>query len=144
LSLFATAAGAVLPPSVYREAAKNAAYHLQVKVLKVVPPKTTPGDCQVSAKVVRVFRDRFGKLKAGHRIAFAVACKKREDQIPPGGTIWQPLEQLAKAKYLEVALDGDKAGKRFSVARYNTSIIKAPSKKPQYGFPFHQKPAQAE
>jgi len=56
-----------------------------------------------------VFRDKTGKLKSGRRIAFAVACKKQDDEIPAGGTIWKPLEQLVKAKYLEVALDGDKA-----------------------------------
>jgi hypothetical protein len=142
LLLLTSPALAVMPPSVYRTAAKNAAYHAQVKVLKVAVPKTTPGECGVKAKVVRVFRNKTGKLKVGRTIAFSIACKRKGDSIPVGGTIWQSAEALAKAKFLEVALDGDKTGKTFKVALYNISIIKAASKKPQYGFPFHQPPGK--
>ena len=137
--LVASSALAVMPPDVYRQAAKDAAYHVQVKVLKVVPPKSGPGECRVTGEVVSIFRDKARKLKLGRKISFNVSCKGDKDRVPPGGTIWKTRGALAKAKFIEAALNSDKTGKRFSVARWNTSIINARSKTPQWGFPFHPK-----
>ena len=134
----ASTALAVMPPDVYRQAEKNAAFHVQVKVLKVVVPKKTPGECMVTGEVVTIFRDLPKKLKVGRRIAFAVSCRARGDEIPAGGTLWTGRDELLKARYIEAALNSDKAGKKFQVALWNSSIIKAPSRTPQYGFPFHQ------
>jgi hypothetical protein len=136
LVVFSFDAQAVMPPSVYRAAAQKAAYHVQVRIAALKAPSKTPGACLLAGKVVRIFRNRGKALKAGQVIHFAIHCKKKGDPIPPGGVIWKSLEQLKKAQYVEVALNGGKGGKHFEVALHNSSIIKKPSKKPQYGFPF--------
>ena len=131
------AAWAVMPPAVYKQAAKSAAHHVQVKVLEVKAPAKGPGECAIKAQLVTIFRDKSKKMKKGQKLSFSISCMKEGDaQPPPGGTIWKHYEQLRKAKFLEVALNSDSALKRFSVARWNSSIIAKPSKKPQYGFPF--------
>lgn len=135
------AAWAVMPPAVYRQAAKNADHHVQVKVLEVKAPAKAPGECAIKAQVVTIFRDKSKKMKKGQRLAFTISCMKEgAPHPPPGGTIWKHYEKLRKAKFLEVALNSQGGVKRFSVARWNSSIIAKPSKKPQYGFPFHPAP----
>src|SRR5262249_37499478 len=84
--LLPAAAGAAMPPWVYQQARDTAMYHVQVKVHGVTVPAQTPGECQVTGEVVRIFRDTPGKLTPGATVAFAVSCAKASDSRPIGGT----------------------------------------------------------
>jgi tetratricopeptide (TPR) repeat protein len=131
------AAEAALPPYVYEQAREQAAYHVQIKVTRVTPPPKTPGECETTGDVARVFRDRSGELRLGTRLAFAVSCSRRSEPPLVGGTLWTDLDTLRAAKYLEVFLN--RTDGRYQVALWQSRIIDAPTDKPV----FAQAPAAA-
>jgi hypothetical protein len=51
-----SAAEAVMPPWVYQQAREQATSHVQVKVTRVDSPAMTPGECETTGEVVRIFR----------------------------------------------------------------------------------------
>jgi hypothetical protein len=133
LTLTARPARAVLPPSVYKMARDQAAYHIQVKVLKVEAPRRFPGRCLVTGKVATVFRDTKKTLKAGTTVTFHVSCRRKGDEIPMGGTLWTNYNGLKKARYLEGFLNAaSKATYKLGVARDQIRIIHKPSKSPKF------------
>jgi len=94
LALGSPGAEAALPPYVYAQARDQATYHLQIKVTSVTPPAKTPGECETSGEVVRIFRDRSGALRLGTTVAFAVSCSRRGDPPIVGGALWKDLDAL--------------------------------------------------
>lgn len=129
-ALGAAPAGAVLPPEVYRAARMEARYHVQVAVESVAQPARSPGPCTVSGRVVRLFRGAAGELAFGTPVRFEVSCRRPGDEIPAGPVLWTDAEALARARYLEVYLNGAAPGD-LSVARWQSLIIPGPTTEPQ-------------
>ena len=125
------AADAALPPYVYEQARDQATYHLQIKVMGVTPPAKTPGECETSGEVVRIFRDRSRTLRLGTRLAFAVSCSRRGDPPIVGGVLWTDYDALMRARYLEAFLNHENG--RYQVALSQSRIIEAPTDKPVIG-----------
>ena len=123
-------AHAVMPPWVYQEARAQAPYHIQVAIDDVTVPAKTPGDCQVSGKVVEIFRDTSGKLSNDQSIVFPVACIDSDDRAFPGGTIWTNVDKLKNAHFIEVYLVDTDNG--FDTAKWQSRIIDKPSPEPQF------------
>lgn len=121
---------AVMPPWVYENARKTALHHVQAKVFSVRSPSKTPGECQVIAAVVRIFRDKTGRLARGTKLEFTVSCARVGDPKLVGGTLWTDYDSLTKAKYLEVFLNSDETGYR--VALWQSRIIDQPTQKPAW------------
>src|SRR3989442_10348457 len=80
-------AEAVMPPWVYQQAREQATYHVQVKVTRVDSPAMTPGECDTTGEVVRIFRDRSGELRVGTTLGFSVSCMRPGDSMVVGGTL---------------------------------------------------------
>ena len=119
---------AVMPPWVYEKARNEALYHIQVRVLSVNGPAKTPGECAVTSEVVRIFRDKPGKLKQAVKVAFTISCQKPGDGPIVGGTLWTDYESLLNAQYLEVFLNGN--GRGYEVALWQSKIIEKPTDEP--------------
>lgn len=128
-SCMAAAAHAALPPQVYQKARAEAPYHVQVAIEKMTPAEHTPGNCGITGKIVRIFRDTENKLKVGDPIGFAVSCLRTGDRPPIGGTLYTNVDALQGAKFIEAYLVGQGGG--FSVVLSQTRIIAEPSDKPQ-------------
>jgi len=122
---------AALPPYVYAQARDQATYHLQIKVTDVTPPAKTPGECETSGEVVRIFRDRSGTLRLGDRLAFAVSCSRRGDPRIVGGVLWTDYDALMRARYLEAFLNRENG--RYRIALWQSRIIEAPTDAPVLG-----------
>jgi tetratricopeptide (TPR) repeat protein len=129
--LAVSGASAVLPPQVYENARAEATYHVQVKIATVSPPSRTPGDCETTGEVVRIFRDKSGTLRLGTRVDFTVSCMRRGDPPIIGGTLWTDYDALMRARYLEAFLNPG-AG-RYHVAAWQSRIIEAVTDKPTIG-----------
>ena len=126
----ATSANALMAPEFYRRARADAPFHVQVAIDKVTPPAAGPGNCIVAGKIAEVFRDAGNKLPVGAPVSFAVACHRQGEQVPIGGAKWTETETLTSAKYIEVYLAPGVDG--YAVAMWNSKIIDAPSKAPQF------------
>jgi hypothetical protein len=120
-----TLALAVMPPWVYEKARNEAMFHVQVRVLSVNGPAKTPGDCAITGEVVRIFRDKPGKLKQGMRVAFTISCRKPDDEAIVGGTLWADYDSLLNAQYLEAFLNSDERG--YGVALWQSRVIERPT-----------------
>ena len=120
-------AEAVMPPWVYQQAREQATYHVQVKVTRVDSPAMTPGECETTGKVVRVFRDRSDELPLG-TLAFSVSCMRPGDRIVVGGTLWTDHDRLKQARYLEAFLN--RVERRYQIALWQSRIIEAPTDGP--------------
>lgn len=136
--LLPSGAWAVMPPQVYQEARDTAMFHVQVKIVNVTGPATTPGACTVSGKVVRLFRNKPGTLKQGDTLNFTVSCTRPGDPVVVGGTLWTDFHSLMQAKYLEVFLNRTKRG--YEVALWQSYIIEAPTLQP--AVPRHTSPPE--
>jgi hypothetical protein len=132
---------AVMPPWVYEQARDQATYHLQIKVTRVTSSARTPGECETSGEVVRIFRDRSGGLRLGTPLAFAVSCSRRGDTPMPGGTLWTDHDALMRAKYLEAFLN--RTDGRYQVALWQSRIIEAPTERPVIGASAENRPSGA-
>lgn len=122
-------AHAMMPPWVYEKARAEAPYHIQVAIDDVTVPWRTPEDCQVSGSIVRIFRDTSGKLTNDETIAFPIACIRNSDEPLVGGTIWTDVDELKRARFIEVYLvDGENG---LDTAKWQSLIIGAPSSTPQ-------------
>jgi hypothetical protein len=130
LILFATSAHALMAPEFYRQARADALFHVQVAIDKVTPPAKGPGSCMVEGKVAEVFKDAGNKLPAGAPVSFSVACHRNGEAVPIGGTMWTDTDALQSAKFIEVYLVPGVDG--YAVAMWNSKIIAAPSKAPQF------------
>ena len=130
LILFATSAHALMAPEFYRQARADALFHVQVAIDKVTPPAKGPGSCMVEGKVAEVFKDAGNKLPAGTPVSFSVACHRKGEEVPIGGTMWTDTDALMSAKYIEAYLMPGVDG--YAVAMWNSKIIAAPSKSPQF------------
>ncbi len=119
----------VLPPQLYAQARVDAAHHVQVSVSRMTPPRETPGVCRVQGRVVTVFRSRGGVLSPGAPVSFGVDCLAPGDDPGVGGTLWQGVESLKNARFIEAYLNGD-VPPGLSVARWQYSIITAPTAEP--------------
>jgi hypothetical protein len=126
--LGSTPALAVMPPSVYEQARTDAMFHVQVRILSVNGPANTPGNCAVTGEIVRIFRDKPGKLKQGKRVAFTISCRKPADLAVIGGTLWTDYDSLLNAQYLEVFLNSNESG--YEVALWQAQIIEKATEQP--------------
>lgn len=129
LLLLTAVAHALMPPEVYRKARAEAAYHVQLAITKVDAPRQGPGGCLVEGQVLKVFKDTGGRIAPDQIISFPVACYRRGDSVPIGGTLWLDTDQLEKADYMEVYLNAD--GEGFAPALWNYRLIPKPSDTPQ-------------
>jgi hypothetical protein len=125
-----SSAQALMAPEFYRQARADAPFHVQVAIDKVTPPTTGPGNCIVAGKIAEVFRDAGNKLPVGTPVSFAVACHRQGEQVPIGGAKWTDADTLTSAKYIEAYLTPGVDG--YAVAMWNSKIIDAPSKAPQF------------
>jgi hypothetical protein len=121
-------AEAVMPPWVYQQAREQATYHVQVKVTRVDSPAMTPGECETTGEVVRIFRDRSGELRRGTTLGFSVSCLRPGDRPVVGGTLWTNHDSLKQAKYLEAFLN--RVERRYQIALWQSRIIEAPTDSP--------------
>lgn len=122
-------AHAVLPPEVYQEARAEAPFHIQVAVEDVTVPDTTPGDCTVSGKILRIFRDTPGTLADDQQITFPIACNRSDSEVFPGPVLWTATQELTDARYIEVYLVEGEHG--LATAKWQSRIIEEPSSQPQ-------------
>jgi hypothetical protein len=129
LLILTTSARALMAPEFYRQARADAPFHVQVAIDKVTPP-AAPGNCIVEGKIAEVFKDAGNKLPVGTPVSFSVACHREGEQVPIGGAKWTDTAALTSAKYIEAYLTPGVDG--FAVAMWNSKIIDAPSKTPQY------------
>ena len=120
---------AVLPPSLYREARQIADHHVQVEVTKIDVPRMTPGECAITGKVVTVFRTAGGLLAPGAEVRFDVSCARRDDDIPVGGTLWQNVWHLERAKFYETYLMGETLPDMW-IPRWQSMAIPEPRPQP--------------
>lgn len=119
-------AEAVLPPEQYRQARIDAAHHVQVAVTGMEPPETTPGVCRIRGWVVKVFRSRNGLLSPSVPVTFTVDCLNPGDMPGVGATLWEGVQSLKEAKFIEAYLNGSER-QAMSVARWQYLIIPSPS-----------------
>jgi hypothetical protein len=122
-------AHALMAPEYYQKARADAAYHVQIDITKVEAPRTGPGTCAVDGQVLRIFKDATGKLAKDQIIGFTVACHRKGDKVPIGGTLWLDTDALEKADYMEVYLND--AAEGFDVALWNYKLIPKLSDTPQ-------------
>jgi len=125
-----TSANALMAPEFYRQARADAPFHVQVAIDEVTPPAAGPGNCIVAGKIAEVFKDAGNKLPVATPVSFAVACHRQGEQVPIGGAKWTETDTLTSAKYIEVYLAPGVDG--YAVAMWNSKIIDAPSKAPQF------------
>ena len=128
LLLLPVAASAMMPPEVYQKAREEAPYHVQVAITKVDAPRQGPGGCFVEGQVLKIFKDEGDRLKKDEIVGFPVACHRRGETVPIGGTVWLDTDQLEKAEYIEVYLNADADG--FEPALWNYQLIPKPSDEP--------------
>ncbi len=121
LLLLTGVAHAMMAPEVYRKARQSAAYHVQLAITKVDAPRQGPGGCLVEGQVLKIFKNAGDKLAPDQIIEFPVACYRRGESVPIGGTVWLDTDQLEKADYIEVYLNED--GEGFTPALWNYHII---------------------
>jgi hypothetical protein len=121
-------AEAVMPPWVYQQAREQATSHVQVKVTRVDSPAMTPGECETTGDVIRIFRDRSGELRLGMTLGFSVSCMRPGDRMVVGGTLWTDHDSLKQAKYLEAFLN--RMERRYQIALWQSRIIEAPTDSP--------------
>lgn len=133
LGTLCVGAQAMMAPQYYRTAREEAPFHVQVAIEQVTPPETALGRCLLAGKVVETFKDDGGRLPPGAPISFGVSCHRANAEVPVGATIWTPLAALQAAHFIEAYLV--ERGDGFEVSLWNTRIIAAPSKRPQ--FPAH-------
>ena len=118
----------VLPSSHYDQARHDAAFHVQVELIKLPTGADTPCTITVCARVVEVFR-ALKSINPGDTVRFGVDVNRRDDEIPAGGTIWIDYDNLSSARFMEVFLDGDPPD--CQVALWNCQLIDSPSRKPK-------------
>ncbi|MEG3620350.1 hypothetical protein V5T82_17955 [Magnetovibrio sp. PR-2] len=134
--LFAAVAFAVLPPEYYMHARAHADHHIQIEIHAVQPPAQTPGGCEVSGRVVTVFRSQDGILKPGSTVSLEVDCTQPGDNLPVGPVLWHEVSHLVSARFMEVYLDGEDVG-TLDVAFWQSHVIDGPSQTPHMPQPDH-------
>lgn len=125
----------MLPAWRYDEARREAAYHLQVRVLHVASGVRTPGQARVRAEVVRVFRGP-ADVAPGTAMNFDVSVLNGDEpweRIPIGGTLWTNYAALQATGYLEVFLDGTPPD--CQIRLWQQAILAAPTDRPTMPYP---------
>lgn len=118
----------MLPGWKYEQARTEADFYGQVRILRVEEGAATPGEVRVEADVVRVFRG-FGNFPLKSTLNFQVSVLTgKEPEIPIGGTLWTNYQDLRRADYLEVFLNGN--SQECSIALWQVWIIAAPTDEP--------------
>jgi hypothetical protein len=92
-----------MPPYVYEAARRDAASVIVIAVQKVTPPRESFGACTVAGTVARV--ERGTAYKPGQAVSITVPCAGPGASPPLGGTIWQPVDTLAKSRFGRAYLD---------------------------------------
>lgn len=132
LSLLLTSlpAQAALHPDEYRNARREAPYHLQVKVTRVTTSITRRNRCEIEARVVTEFRDTQGDMGAGTPIRFTIPCYHRADAFPGGCTPWALSARIKAAKYMETYMT--RRNGKLQLALWQWKAISSPSNAPQF------------
>jgi hypothetical protein len=120
---------ALMAPEYYRKARAEAQYHVQIDITKVEAPRVGSGTCAVEGQVLEIFKDAADKLAKDQIIGFTVACHRKDEKIPVGGTLWLDTDALEKADYMEVYLNDAADG--LDVALWNYKLIPKISDTPQ-------------
>lgn len=123
--LFPCAAAAVLPPTAYLEARREAGVHLQVRVTRVTP---APADnaCRIEGKVLSVWR---GDVRPGRKVKFSLPCRFASTPVMPGPTLWSDPANLRPGLVLEGFFDAGEGGLR--PARDQVFTFRAASAEPR-------------
>lgn len=103
LAAWSGPAAALMPPYVYEAARRDAASVIVIAVQKVTPPRESFGACTVAGTVARV--ERGAAYKPGQAVSITVPCAGPGASPPLGGTIWQPVDTLAKSRFGRAYLD---------------------------------------
>ena len=115
------------PRWAYRQVREQATSHAQVKATRVDSSAMTPGECETTGEVVRVYRDRSDELRLG-TLAFSVSCMRPGDRIVVVGTLWTDHDRLKQARYLDAFLN--RVERRCQIALWQSRIIEAPTDSP--------------
>lgn len=132
--MLALGLGAALGSSVafadaYAKVRDDAALHLQVKVVKVVVPTTTPGDCEIRGEIATIYRDRRRETVLNEPVVFILRCTRGGD--PPSKGAWvHTVPALEKAAYIEGYFN--RSGKRLVVAAHQAQVVRGPSRTPSF------------
>ena len=98
-------AAALMPPYVYENARRDAVSVIVLRVQTVTTPAGGYGACRVKGVVRKV--ERGAAFRPGTAVALEVPCLRAGAQPPLGGTIYQPVDTLVKAKYGRAWLDAE-------------------------------------
>ncbi|WP_163866030.1 hypothetical protein [Myxococcus eversor] len=102
---------ALLPSDYARRdagAARHAKLHVQLEVTRVTLPPHTPGEAVVEGRIARIFRGDPARLSTP--VSFEVPCYREGDRLPPSGIRWRLVEDLERARYIEIYLDTNAVG----------------------------------
>jgi hypothetical protein len=103
----------------------TAPFHVQLQLKKPLSIPRVAGDVQVQGRVVRVFRTD-GRLALGDCVGFVVfACNPGDE---PTGPAYIYLDDLTKARYMEIYLYGDPP--ECELAAYEFTLVSGPSDEP--------------
>lgn len=126
LFMMAETAFAVLPPMAYQMARKMAKIRVSVKVSRVIVPKTATGQCGVTGRVASIQRNKTKlSIKKGMKISFKIHCRKKGAAIPMGPVLWQDVDALKKAEFVDAYLNPLSLSV-FKVPLYQLSIVSKP------------------
>lgn len=120
-----SAAAPLFPPRAYRDARLKSEFHIQIAVDHVRVPSKTPGMCTVVGKIERVFR---GNVAVGTPIELDLDCKKKDETVLPGQTLWSDVDTLSAAKHIEAFVNPGPYG--FQHALWQYAVIPAATDKP--------------
>lgn len=110
--------------------ARNAELHVQLEVERIQLPPHTPGDAIVEGRIARVFRGDPAQLST--RVSFQVDCCREGDMLPPSGIRWTRVEDLERAKVIEVHLNSHTGG--FTDAGPGVHLLQALTDTPRFAF----------
>lgn len=119
------AALAVLPPTAYLEARREAGLHMQVKVTRV-RPAPAENACRIEGKALSVWK---GGVRPGEKVKFSLSCRFASTPVMPGPTLWSDPSRLKPGLVLEGFFDTGDGGLR--PARDQVFAFRTPSAQPR-------------
>ena len=113
----------MLPPENYLEVRKLARFHLQLTILTVSLPASTPGIARVIAQVETILRGD-DSLSRGSHIAIEIGIARKDDPLPESPDMWILAEKVTPGLWLEAYLNGEPPN--CSIVASQVSPIEAP------------------
>ena len=121
---------AMYSPEDIAAARRTAAFHLEVRMLKMEPTRTQPGQAWVTGEVTQVYRTD-GRVKPGATLGFWVDTTRRGLRSPPGDDVRLELEELLPGRWLEGYFASSAKEGELAVALRQIGIFAASSTTPR-------------